>query len=77
LEAGSDEEGIVYGWESLRDITDMTHEELLGFLEDAALNWLAHDGLWFQAVERRYGVDVGRQCNGEAIAAYSEVDPGF
>lgn len=21
-------------------------EELIGFLEDAAKNWLAHDGLW-------------------------------
>ena len=58
----------------LRDIQDMTREELLGFLEDAALLWLAHDGLWFQAVERRYGTDVGRQCSGEAIAAYSGIE---
>jgi hypothetical protein len=58
----------------LQDIHDMTREELLGFLEDAALLWLAHDGLWFQAVERRYGTDVGRQCSGEAIAAYSGIE---
>ena len=58
----------------LRDIQDMTREELLGFLEDAALLWLAHDGLWFQAVERRYGTDVGRQCSGEAIAGYSGIE---
>jgi hypothetical protein len=56
------------------NIQDLTREHLLGFLEDAALNWLAHDGLWFQAVEKRYGTDAGRQCSGEAIGAYSEIE---
>jgi hypothetical protein len=56
------------------NIQDLTRDELLGLLEDAALNWLAHDGLWFQAVERRYGTDVGRQCSGEAIGSYSEIE---
>ncbi|MGE5789282.1 MAG: DUF6125 family protein, partial [Syntrophaceae bacterium] len=56
------------------NIQDLTREQLLGVLEDAALNWLAHDGLWFQAVENRYGTDVGRQCSGEAIASYSEIE---
>lgn len=27
-------------------------------LSDAAKNWLAMDGLWFQAVEQRYGMDT-------------------
>lgn len=31
------------------DIKDMAREELLGFLDDAVMNWLAHDGLWFQS----------------------------
>ena len=44
------------------NIQDLTREELLGVLEDAAQNWLAHDGLWFQAVENVHGMD-------EAIAA--------
>ncbi|MCK5125273.1 MAG: hypothetical protein KAR42_03365 [candidate division Zixibacteria bacterium] len=29
----------------------MPKDMLIGMLEDAAKNWLAHDGLWFQAVE--------------------------
>jgi hypothetical protein len=33
---------------------DKTDEELA----DAARNWLAVDGLWFQAVEHAYGMDV-------------------
>jgi hypothetical protein len=56
------------------NIQELTREELLGVLEDAAQNWLAHDGLWFQAVEKRYGTDAGRQCSGEAIASYSEIE---
>ena len=27
-------------------------------LRDAAKNWIAMDGLWFQAVEQRYGMDA-------------------
>lgn len=37
-------------------------EELVRMLMDDAKNWLAHDGLWFQAVEAARGMD-------EAIAA--------
>ena len=29
----------------------MSKEKLIDMLEDQAKNWLAHDGLWFQAVE--------------------------
>lgn len=57
-----------------KEIADLDRDELIGMLEDASLNWLAHDGLWFQAVENRYGTDAGRQCSGEAIAAYSEIE---
>ncbi len=60
--------------ENFKGITDLSREELIGLLEDASLNWLAHDGLWFQAVESRYGTDAGRQCSGDAIAAYSEIE---
>jgi hypothetical protein len=43
------------------------HEEMSrGALTDAAKNWLAMDGLWFQAVEKVYGM-------GEALAMDSEV----
>ena len=34
---------------------DLSKEELFGWLKDAALNWLAHDGLWFRAAEERFG----------------------
>ncbi len=33
-------------------------EELVRIIMDDAKNWLAHDGLWFQAVERAHGMDA-------------------
>ena len=59
---------------TLRDIQDLSRDELLGLLEDSALNWLAHDGLWFQAVEERFGTEQAGLCNQQAIAAYSEIE---
>jgi hypothetical protein len=38
-----------------KSIEDLTRGELQGLLEDAALNWLAIDGLWFQAIEKKSG----------------------
>jgi hypothetical protein len=58
----------------VQKIDELNRIDLLGLLEDAAMNWLAHDGLWFQAVELRYGTEVARQCSGEAIAIYSEIE---
>ena len=41
-------------------------EDLAQALTDAAKNWVAMDGLWFQAVEQAYGMD-------EALAIDKEV----
>jgi hypothetical protein len=41
-------------------------ETLIAMLEDAAKNWLAHDGLWFQAVERHFGMEAAIQLDAEA-----------
>ncbi len=37
--------------------SDLSKEELLALLTDAAKNWLAHDGLWFLEVEKKHGID--------------------
>ncbi|WP_235839028.1 DUF6125 family protein, partial [Desulfosporosinus metallidurans] len=31
---------------------DLTREQALELLEDFAKRWIAHDGLWFQAIEQ-------------------------
>ncbi len=58
----------------IEDIRQLSKEEILGFLEDASLNWLAHDGLWFQAVEEKFGTESASRCNQKAIAQYSEIE---
>jgi len=35
----------------IKRVEDLNREELLALLTSAAKNWLAHDGLWFRAVE--------------------------
>jgi len=43
-------------------------------LEDAAKLWLAHDGLWFQAVERRYGIDIAIELDKEAWETFTVLE---
>ena len=42
---------------TIRRPYDFDREGLLELLADAAKNWLAHDGLWFQEVEEAYGIE--------------------
>jgi hypothetical protein len=44
----------------------LSKEELIKVIEDEAKNWLAHDGLWFQAVERHFGIDSAIKLDEEA-----------
>lgn len=50
---------------------DLNREELLQFIDDLAKRWLAHDGLWFQAVERHYGMAAAIELDGEAWAEFT------
>ena len=51
-----------------------TKEELIAFLEDAAKNWLAHDGLWFLAVEEQFGMDTAIKLDAKAWEGFSAVE---
>jgi hypothetical protein len=57
-----------------KNIENLSKKDLLGLLEDASLNWLAHDGLWFQSVEEKFGIEAASLCNQKAIASYSEIE---
>jgi hypothetical protein len=39
-------------------LRSLDKEELVRIVMDDAKNWLAHDGLWFQAVEGAHGMDA-------------------
>jgi hypothetical protein len=49
-------------------------DRLRAWLGDAARLWLAHDGLWFQAVERRCGLDAALACDEEAWRHFSPIE---
>lgn len=57
-----------------QQLKDLSREELLGYIEDLAKNWLAHDGLWFQAVERYYGMDRAIELDTEAWARFTVIE---
>lgn len=52
----------------------MDKERLIDMLEDAAKNWLAHDGLWFQAVERSYGIEAAMELDAEAWERFTVIE---
>lgn len=49
-------------------------ETLIDMLEDAAKNWLAHDGLWFQATERNFGMDAAVKLDAEAWSHFTVIE---
>jgi hypothetical protein len=56
------------------NIEDLTKEELLDLLRDGALNWLAHDGLWFRAVEGRFGLEAAIDLDKEAWESFTAIE---
>jgi len=59
---------------SLVEPADLSKKELLELLSDAAKNWLAHDGLWFQTVENKYGIDIAIELDRKAWEAFTQVE---
>jgi len=55
-------------------IDDLSREELLTLVRNFAKNWLAHDGLWFQAVERRRGIDEAIDADAAAWERFSPIE---
>jgi hypothetical protein len=53
---------------------NLDKETMQGILEDFAKNWLAHDGLWFQAVEKHYGIDKAIELDTEAWEKFTVIE---
>jgi len=56
------------------ELESMSRERLIVYLQDAAKLWLAHDGLWFQAVERAEGMDTAIRLDGEAMERFCAIE---
>jgi len=58
----------------MKQLDDCSKEELIELLKDSAKNWLAHDGLWFQAVEKEYGIDASIRLDAEAWEKFTVIE---
>lgn len=52
-------------------LLDLPHEKLNELTESVAINWLANDGVWFQAVEFKHGLWDAKRCNDTCWAHFS------
>jgi hypothetical protein len=55
-------------------LDSLGREELVELLQDAAKNWLAHDGTWFQAVEQMHGMEDAIRADTEAWRRFTVVE---
>ncbi|MFQ5814309.1 MAG: DUF6125 family protein [Anaerolineae bacterium] len=55
-------------------LLQLSKEELIGLLENAAKNWLAHDGLWFLAAERAFGMETAIELDAKAWEKFTVIE---
>jgi hypothetical protein len=55
-------------------LQDLSKEDLIAIIVDDAKNWLAHDGLWFQAVEQQYGIETAIEIDRAAWEKFTAVE---
>jgi hypothetical protein len=67
--------GKILGFENEDEVPqpllDLPEDKLDELMEGSAVNWLANDGVWFQAVEFEYGMNEAKRCNDSAWAHFS------
>ena len=55
-------------------LLQLSKEELIAWLENAAKNWLAHDGLWFLAVEEAFGMEKAIELDAKAWERFTVIE---
>lgn len=58
----------------MKAIDDLNAQKLNELLTDAAKNWLAHDGLWFRAVEEKFGIDAAMELDKKAWEKFTVIE---
>ncbi len=56
------------------DFAKLSREQLEYLLADFAKRWLAHDGLWFQKVEKAYGMDEAIRLDAAAWEQFTVLE---
>jgi len=54
-----------------KPMLELPKEKLLELKENVAINWLANDGVWFQAVEFTRGMNDAKRCNDSCWGQFS------
>lgn len=62
------------GDEGVRLLYDLSKEELVKIITDDAKNWLAHDGVWFQSIEKKYGMEVAVELDTDAWRLFTVIE---
>ena len=57
-----------------KELEKLTKEQLIQLAEIYSKDWLACDGLWFQAVERRQGMDGAMDCDKEIWRSFTVIE---
>lgn len=52
-------------------LSSLTKEELIKLIEAYSKNWLAMDGVWFQSIERKFGMDEAMHHDREAWKSFT------
>ncbi len=47
----------------MKEVSELSRDDLLKLLEVNAKNWIAHDGCWFLAVEEKYGLETAMELD--------------
>ncbi len=55
-------------------LRSLDKDELVRIVVDDAKNWLAHDGLWFQAVEATHGMDAAIEADRAAWERFTVLE---
>jgi len=55
-------------------LRSLDKEDLVQIIVDDAKNWLAHDGLWFQAVEGAHGMDAALAADRAAWERFTVIE---
>lgn len=55
-------------------LDSFSREELIELIETYSKNWLAMDGVWFQSVERKYGMEEAIYHDREAWKSFTVIE---
>jgi hypothetical protein len=58
----------------MKNVEDLSKKELIRLLQDASKNWLAHDGLWFRAVEDSFGTERAIELDRKAWEVFTVIE---